>query len=147
MKTCSRIHSTHIPFILQHGTHSFYSSFQEIVRSIKLLIYLRKGLKYNWVLLIFVVVCLMMIAHLRSQFTRICIYHWAEVCEWWAEGWGGLEVSNGKEQWEGSLIISFAAPAISTYGTDRAKHQLMQRYPHGIPACSHLDSAAAFWLQ
>lgn len=37
-----------------------------------------------------------------------------------------VEVSNGKEQWEGILIISAAAPAITTYETDRAKHQLMQ---------------------
>lgn len=59
-------------------------------------------------------------------------------------GFGGglmaVEVSNGEEQWEGILIISAAAPAISTYETDRAKHQLMQRYPERGPARSHLSS-------
>lgn len=51
-----------------------------------------------------------------------------------------VEVSNGEEQWEGILITPAAAPALSTYETDRAKHQLMQWYPHGEPARSHLDS-------
>lgn len=51
-----------------------------------------------------------------------------------------LEVSNGEEQREGILIISAAAPAISTYETDRAKHQLMQQYPDGDPARTHLSS-------
>lgn len=51
-----------------------------------------------------------------------------------------VEASNGVEQWEGILIISAVAPAISTYETDRAKHQLMQRYPRGDPSYSHLDS-------
>lgn len=92
----------------------------------------------------FVVVCLMMITHWRSRFTHICIYLWAEVWEEWAKGWRGVmvvvEVSNGEEQWEGILIISAAAPAISTYETDRAKHQLMQWYPHGDQTRSHLGS-------
>lgn len=51
-----------------------------------------------------------------------------------------VEVSNGEEQREGILIISAAAPAISTFETDRAKHQLMPRYPHGDPAHFHLES-------
>lgn len=51
-----------------------------------------------------------------------------------------VEVSNVEEQWEGILIISVAAPAISAYETDRAKHQLMQWYPRGDLARSHLDS-------
>ena len=51
-----------------------------------------------------------------------------------------VEVSNGEEQREGILIISAAAPAISTYETDRAKHQLMQQYPRGDPSLSHLAS-------
>lgn len=60
----------------------------------------------------------------------------------------GLEVSNGEEQREGILITSAAAPAISTYETDRAKHQLMQQYPHRDPARSHLSSEQQpFWLQ
>lgn len=65
-------------------------------------------------------------------------------------GFGGglmaVEVSNGEEQWEGILIISAAAPAISTYETDRAKHQLMQRYPQRGSLSPELR-AAAFWLQ
>lgn len=56
------------------------------------------------------------------RFVYICIDHWAEVC---VRG-GGLIVCNVEEQWEAILIISAAAPAISTCETDRAKHQLMQ---------------------
>lgn len=52
----------------------------------------------------------------------------------------GLGVSNGGEQREAILIISAAAPAFSTYETDRAKHQLMQQHPDGDPAVSHLSS-------
>lgn len=47
-----------------------------------------------------------------------------------------VEVSNDTEQREGILIISATAPAISTYETDRAKHQLMQQYTQGGPAHS-----------
>lgn len=44
-------------------------------------------------------------------------------------GWK-VEVSNDTEQREGILIISLSAPAIRTFETDRAKHQLMRQYPH-----------------
>lgn len=49
--------------------------------------------------------------------------------------WTGstVKVNNGEEQREAILITSAAAPAISTYETDRAKHQLMQQYPHRAP--------------
>lgn len=53
---------------------------------------------------------------------------------------GGVGGSDGEEHREGILINSAATPAISTYETDRAKHQLMQKYPHGDPAHFHLDS-------
>lgn len=45
----------------------------------------------------------------------------------------------GREQ-GAILIISAAAPAISTYETDRAKRQLMQQYPGGDPPRSHSSS-------
>lgn len=51
-----------------------------------------------------------------------------------------LDVSNGGEQREAILIISAAAPAISTCETGRAKHQLMQQHPDGELAGSHLSS-------
>lgn len=51
-----------------------------------------------------------------------------------------VEVSNDEEQREGILIIPASAPAISTYETDRAKHQLMQQYPGGDLPRSHLAS-------
>lgn len=61
------------------------------------------------------------------------------------DNWGGRrvragrgEVINAEGKWEGILIISAAAPALSTYETDSAKYQLMQKYAHRDPlTCTH----------
>ena len=69
---------------------------------------------------------------------HICVHH-GQQCEEVGGGLEGMEAGNGEEQ-RGILITSTAAPAISTYETDRAKRQLMQQYPGGEPALSHLDA-------